>query len=79
MKLEYRNRYIEIGLKIAYYRKLRELTQEQLADLVGCDPKYLSRIETSSAPQALSLDLLFSIADVLKIPPYKLLKSESDD
>lgn len=70
-------RYIQIGLKIAYYRKLNELSQEQLADLVGLNPKYLSRVETPSFVQPVSLKTLFAIADVFHIPPHKLL--EFDD
>ena len=31
MKTIYADKYRQIGLKIAYYRKLRGLTQEQLA------------------------------------------------
>ncbi len=66
-------RYIQIGLKIAYYRKLREMSQEQLADMIGLNPKYMSRIETPSFVQPISLKTLFAIADVLQIPPVKLL------
>ena len=70
-------RYIQIGLKIAYYRKLNEMSQEQLADLIGLNPKYLSRVETPSFIQPVSLKTLFAIADVFHIPPYKLM--EFDD
>ncbi len=66
-------RYIQIGLKIAYYRKLNEMSQEQLADLIGLNPKYLSRIETPSFVQPVSLKTLFAVADVFHIPPYKLM------
>ena len=66
-------RFIEIGLKIAYYRKLNNMTQEQLAELVYISPGYLSQIETPSTIQPISLKTLFSIADVLHIPPESLL------
>ena len=58
------NRFIQIGLKIAYYRKLNEMTQEQLADKIGITSKYLSQIETPSFVQPISLKTLFAIADV---------------
>lgn len=32
MKSDYSEKYIRLGLKIAYYRKLRGMTQEQFAD-----------------------------------------------
>ena len=35
MKQIYADKYRQIGLKIAYYRKLRGLTQEELAEQVG--------------------------------------------
>ena len=31
MKFDNRDNYIKLGLKISYYRKLKGLTQEQLA------------------------------------------------
>lgn len=37
-------RYVQIGLKIAYYRKLNGLTQEQLAEKVGISSGYLSQV-----------------------------------
>ena len=70
-------RFIQMGLKIAYYRKLNEMTQEQLADRIGITAKYLSQIETPSFVQPLSLKTLFAIADIFQIPPGKLL--EFDD
>ena len=79
MDIQDKKRLIELGLKIAYYRKLNEWTQEQLAEKVGINPGYLSLVETPSSVQPISLELLFKFAREFKIPPYKLLKSESDD
>lgn len=67
-------RFIEIGLKIAYYRKLRGLTQEQLAEKVGISPGYLSQVETPTFIQPVSLKTLFAIADTLEIPPRRFLE-----
>lgn len=72
-----KNRYIQIGLKIAYYRKLNGMTQENLADKIELSPGYISQVETPSFVQPISLKTLFAIADTFKIPPYKLL--EFDD
>lgn len=72
-----KNRYIQIGLKISYYRKLNGFTQEQLAEKVGLNPKYLSQVETPNFVQPVSLKTLFALADVFHIPPSKLL--EFDD
>ena len=73
MKAVYKERYRQIGLKIAYYRKLRGLTQEELAEQVGVTPAFIGHLETPNIPKALSLDTLFDIAAVLDIPPYKFL------
>ncbi len=69
-------RYIQIGLKIAYYRKMNGMTQEQLAELVGISPGYLSQVETPTLVQPISLKTLFAIADLFHMPPAKFLEFE---
>ena len=64
----YNKRYIQIGLKISYYRKLNELTQEQLAERIGIASKYLSQIETPSAIQPISLKTLFKLQSAMVKP-----------
>jgi len=71
-------RFIQIGLKIAYYRKLNEMTQDQLAERVGITSKYLSQVETPSSVQPVSLKTLFAIADLFHIPPSKFLEFEKE-
>ena len=73
-----RKRFIQIGLKIAYYRGLTGLTQEQFAEKINLSPGYLSHIETSSYAQPFSLKTLFAIADLCNIAPYKLLMFDED-
>lgn len=70
-------RYIEIGLKIAYYRKMNGLTQEQLAEKIGISPGYLSQVETPTFVQPISLKTLFAIADTLNIPPSRFLEFDA--
>ena len=66
-------KYIEVGYNIAYYRKHAGLTQEQLAEQVGISRQHMGAIEAPNICRPLSLDLLFNIADVLDIPPARLL------
>ena len=73
MKMEFKEDYIKIGLKISYYRKLKSLTQEQLAELLGCGVSFIGQIEAPNIYKAISLDTLFRIAKALEIPAYKLL------
>ena len=76
MKSIYTEQYRQIGLKIAYYRKLRGLTQEELAEQVGLTPVYIGHLEAPNISKALSLDTLFDIAAVLDVAPQKFLTFE---
>lgn len=58
-----------IGLRIAYFRKLRNLTQADLADKVSINKNYLSHIESGSADKVLSLPLLIRISKALDVEP----------
>ena len=78
MKNIYAEKYRQIGLKIAYYRKLRGLTQEELAELVGLTPAFIGHLEAPNIAKALSLDTLFDIATVLEISPHKFLTFEEN-
>ena len=73
MKSVYAKQYRQIGLKIAYYRKLRGLTQEELAEKVGLTPAYIGHLEAPNISNALPLDTLFDIAAFLVVAPQKFL------
>lgn len=66
-------RYIELGYNIAYYRKHAGLTQEQLAEKLDISRQHIGAIEAPNIIRPISLELLFNIASVLEIEPYKLL------
>ncbi len=72
MKECYLERYRQMGLRIAMYRKLARLTQEQLAEKIDHGASFIAQIETSA--NAPSLDTLFEIADALGIPADELLR-----
>lgn len=76
MKAVYETEYLQLGLKIAYYRKLRGLTQEQLAEKIERTPAFVGHVEAPNISKAISLDTLFDIAAVLDIPVYKFLMFE---
>lgn len=69
MKDRYAKQYKEIGLKIAYYRKLKGFSQLQLAEMIDVSRTHLSNIEAPNKPTSISLDLLFRISEVLEIEP----------
>ncbi len=72
----FRDHYIGIGIRISYFRKLRGLSQEQLAERAGISPGFLSQLEAPGMAVGLSLNTLFAVAEVLDVPPYKLLQLE---
>ena len=78
MKTIHKEKYRQIGLKIAYYRKLRGLTQEELAEQVGLTPAFIGHLEATNISKALSLDTLFDIASVLDVPPHRILIFDDD-
>lgn len=73
MKAVYEAEYLQLGLKIAYYRKLRGLTQEQLAEKIERTPAFIGHVEAPNINKAISLDTLFDIATILDVPVYKFL------
>ena len=70
MQTHQQNKYKQLGLNIAYYRKQRELSQIQLAERINISRTHMSRIETADC--AVSLDVVFDICDALLISPNKL-------
>lgn len=41
MGAAFKDNYIKTGLKISYYRKIKSLTQQQLAEKTGLSQKHL--------------------------------------
>ena len=62
--------YKQLGLNIAYYRKSKGLSQNQLAEKIDISRTHMSRIETADC--AVSLDIIFEICKALEITPKQL-------
>ena len=62
------NEFRLLGLPIAYYRKLRGLTQAELAEATNLSRTHISNIEAPNGKTSISLNKLFDIADVLEVP-----------
>ena len=65
--------YKMIGARIVYYRKIRGMTQEYLAEIVGISPQYLSKIENGSYSKSVSFSVLMRIAEKLNVKIEKLV------
>lgn len=72
----YADKYREIGYKIAYCRKHMNLTQEQLAEKLGVSRQHIGAIEAPNIDRKVSLDLIFSIADLCEVEPSWFLQYE---
>jgi transcriptional regulator with XRE-family HTH domain len=59
-------------LRIKKYRRLRRLSQKELAAKIGISQNFLSEIENGRYD--IKLTLLCEIADVLKVEPFDLVE-----
>ena len=64
----------KLGQRIAALRKVRKLTQEQLAEAVGCSVEFISLVERGvNAPSVAGLD---KFAKILKVEVRELFTFE---
>ncbi|OQB12610.1 MAG: anaerobic benzoate catabolism transcriptional regulator [Firmicutes bacterium ADurb.Bin193] len=77
MANKHSSKYTQMGLNIAYYRKLKGLTQEALCEIVDISRTHLSNIEAPNVEKNVSLEVLFDIADALDISPSTLFELRS--
>ena len=66
------DKYEQFGLNVAYYRRKRKYTQEQLSEKVGIDRTHMGNIE--QARSGASLDVVFRLADALEVPVSRLFE-----
>lgn len=76
VKTEFPDKYITLGLKIAYYRRKAGFTQEYFAELIGKSISFVGQVEGTGTVRGVSLETLFKMAKVLGIPPSKLLEDD---
>lgn len=76
MNTEFPERYTNLGLRIAYYRKKAGYTQEAFAEMIDKSTSFIGQVEGIGTVRGISLETLFKIADVLNIPPSKLLEDD---
>lgn len=74
MQTDFKEAFIQFGLKVQYYRKLRGYTQETFADEIGKSWSFVAKIESPTRPFGVSMETLFKIAQVLQVPTSKLFE-----
>ena len=74
VSFENREKYIALGLNIAFYRRQAGLTQEDLAERTDISRSHLSAIEAPNVVRPFSLEILFNIATALGIKASSLLE-----
>ena len=69
-----RDRFIQIGIAISSLRKMRGMSQEQLAEKAGISHSHLSAIEAPNMVRAFSMEAFLNISDALDVTPIELLQ-----
>lgn len=75
--VDYNNidRLIQLGITISTLRKVRGMSQDQLAEKANISRSLLSNIEAPNLAYSFSLDAFYKIADALEIAPEQLIKA----
>ena len=74
MDNKHSEKYIRIGLNISLQRKLKKMTQIELAEKIEISRTHMSNIEAPNMVTPVSLEVIFDICDVLNISPEVLFK-----
>ena len=70
-----RDRFIHLGIVISALRKMRGLSQEQLAEKANVSRSHIRSIEAPGIARPFSLEVFFNIADALEIDPADLISA----
>lgn len=79
-----RDNFIELGLVIAAIRKMKGMTQEELAEKAKISRSHLSSIEAPNIVRPFSVEVLYNIAEALDVRAgdllnYTILLDKIDD
>ena len=66
-----RDRFIQLGIAIAALRKMRGMSQEQLAEKIDRSAAFIGHVEAPNVKKSVSLKTLFAISKALDVPAYK--------
>lgn len=63
---------LRFGQRVRYFRKMKKLTQEELALRMQLDPSYIGHIECGR--RNIQLRRIFQLARMLRVKPEELFK-----
>lgn len=72
MKYAYLPKYQDLGFAVVRARKLKGMTQQDLADAMNVSYETISRIENANT--GISSDMLFALSEALETPLYELFR-----
>lgn len=70
-----RDRFLQLGIAISTLRKMRGLSQEQLAEKANVSRSHVSSIEAPGIVRPFSLEVFFNLADALEVDPADLINA----
>ncbi len=73
VEFENRDRLIQLGIVISALRKLRGMSQEQLAEKANVSRSQISNIEAPGIAHSFSMNVFFNIASALDTEPADLI------
>lgn len=68
----------QIGLNVAYYRKLKNMNQQKLADKLNAETSFIGHLESTKHYSNPTAETLIRIADALEIKPGLLLEFKDE-
>lgn len=66
--------YNMIGKNVKKYRKIRNITQEKLAELIDVSTSLISNLECEKINQGIGINTLYKISIVLDVPISKFME-----
>lgn len=69
-----RDRFLNLGVSISILRKMKGMSQYELAEKANIGRSLLSQIEATGIAKNFSLNVFFNLADALNISPKKLME-----
>lgn len=70
-----RDRFLQLGIAISTLRRMRGLSQEQLAEKANVSRSHISSIEAPGVVRPFSLEVFFNLADALDVDPADLINA----